>query len=465
VKKYLWLLLVFVTSYAITAQLNSNAKLENLIDFSGGLNTSDSPNKLEKNESPNILNVLIDEKSGSLYGRNGFELFGSSNTLTKINLLAILDKETGTDEFIVSDSSIVLATSDFNTWTKLAGPLNTGVVPRAKQVRNKIWITNGFDSVFTYDGSTVVVLNGTTYGGVLFPSVPKFKYIEYMNERVFGFNDPVNGGSALSFSALVSTNGTEIAPDSSLAWPSANTLYVGQGDGSVGTGLKVFKGQLRIFKENSIYTLFGIGASDYEVRKTISDSGFISNESVVEREGLLIGQTKNGIEAFNGTDMQFISDKIGDEISESLTDTSKVITDYWDSFSDFTQTVSSYSISGGTVTSNGFISIYPRREYVRTVDSVVEPTTGYLTFTSNDIGGGTDWFTLLSTNTFPTSFSGYLGQDQSLTTSWDTFMSFWNANVATWTTPSGPGNGLEVLNANAHFRNTRTGAVWHSKNS
>src|SRR4029077_1404469 len=105
--------------------------------------------------------------------------------------------------FIVSDDSVVLTTKDFNTYTLIISSLNNAVHLQAAQVRNKVWMTNGSDPVFTWDTNQVMQkLDGN--GGL--PNVPKFRYLAYDQERVWGLNTSANA-SLLEWSDVASTNG------------------------------------------------------------------------------------------------------------------------------------------------------------------------------------------------------------------------------------------------------------------
>lgn len=304
-------------------------------DFSGGLNTRDPPHKLQVNESPYIRNCYIDE--GEIDPPGGTIIIGSTNTLTKINLLKRFVKSDGNVEYIVSDSSIVLKTQDFTNYALIKSGLNQSYKLRAKQIENKIYFTNGSDSVFNYDGSTVVVLDGGTYNIGKTPNVPKFKYIEYYQNRMWGFNLPDNP-SALRWDLLLSTDTVPIAypPDHELAWSNSNLqLNIDKGNGTVGTFLRVYAGQLFVGKERGIHYIYGNEDTNYSAVPIVKDYGFLTDESVVEQDNVLTGYGNDGIYEFNGQQMTRISDKIFPDIQNFNLGVLKNVTLTWDNQPDF----------------------------------------------------------------------------------------------------------------------------------
>lgn len=326
-----FLILFLFIGTANAANLPSDIKEEIISDFSGGLNTSVSPHRLASNYSSNLRNVYVDQKPGTILKRKGSESCGSStNTLSEVNFMIPYYPEDGQAEFIISDSSVVLTTKDCQTYTKVMGGLSPSFNLSAVQVRNKMWFTNGHDPVFTWSNSSGVLLNG--HSGT--PNVPRGKYIDLFQERVFieNLND---NNSGIRFSALVDTNSQIIAPDAALAWPADNGLNVGQGDGDVITAGWVYRGQLNVSKNNNIFTLYGTGIESYFLRNTESRVGVVSDYSVQILDGKTIYLGKDGIYEFNGVSSQRISDNIKAEIENIAANTSRIISNIWATKTDF----------------------------------------------------------------------------------------------------------------------------------
>lgn len=338
------LLFCFFAGTANAANFPTGAQIEPITDFSGGLNTASPANKIAKSFSPNMRNVFIHRQPGKIIKRNGIDQVGiTTNVLTSGRFMTIFFKEDGGKEYIVSDDSIVLTTQDFNTYVQISTALNQGAHLQSKQIRNKIWFTNGSESVFTWDGTVMQKLNGL--GGT--PNVPKFKFLEYYQERVFGFNTSANG-SSLNWSDVASTAGAAVAPDSYLAWPVTNGLNIGQGDGQVGTSLWTSNGQLQIGKERSIYTLYGTNTSNYTTRRTESWVGPSSQDAVVVLDDITYFKGLDGIYAYDGGKAERISDPISPDVAVMKDVQTRVVVNVWDTpgvfdTGQYDQTISSAS--------------------------------------------------------------------------------------------------------------------------
>lgn len=337
-------ILFFLAQAAQAADPCLKCKLEQLVDFSGGLNTTFSAHQIPKNFSPNMKNVFIDE--GRIRKVAGITVVGSTNVLQSGAFSFTFNKEDGSKEFIVSDSSVMLSTKDYVFYTFIASGITQTVNLDCAQVRNKVWCTNGVDPVFTWDSLSRVKLDGTLGN----PNVPRGKYIEFFQERVFVGNTASNG-SALNWSDVKSTNNVAIAPDSFLAWPQTNGLNISQGDGEVITGLWIEKGQLKIGKERSIHTLFGTNTLSYFSQKTNPDIGVASNDSVVLLDGAAHYLGADGI--YRGS--QRVSDAIQPNVDMISRETARVLENTWETLGDFSR---GSAIYGATATAGGFVTVF-----------------------------------------------------------------------------------------------------------
>lgn len=319
-------LLIFGLFVAIAsaALIPSGGKIESLLDFYGGLNTTDPSHKLSNNYSPFMRNVFID--NSRIETVPGFIVLGSTATLGKITGITPFVRENGQTTFIVTDSSVTLDTPDFLTWVFVSSASNNGAILAWLQVRNKMWGFNGVDFVKTWDGTNRQVLDGTK--GL--PSVPKFKYAAYDQDRVWGFNI-AGAASDLYFSAVVTTSADIIAPDDPRAWPSSQVLHIGQGDGTIGTAEFVYGGRLRCGKEHSIYTIYGDNPSNYKPVKEAANIGVASDESVVVLDENAYLLNNDGIYR----NAERISDLIQPDVKTFNTGATNIVQDSWDTQSDF----------------------------------------------------------------------------------------------------------------------------------
>lgn len=348
------------------AALPEDAKTDVIIDdVSGGWATSVPAHKLSKEFSPNLRNMDIE--NGSIKQIKGFIEIGSTNTLTAGHEIYPYNLEDGSQFFLVTDSSRVLETSDFKSYVFVSSGHNTGVLMRCLQVEEKMWCSNGVDSVFTWDHTSKSILDGTK--GT--PNVSKGKYIGYYQDRVWMFNVP-SDASVAYFSDSRSTNGVLIAPDNFLAWPADNFRFVGRGDGQKGTTVWNENGRLKFGKERSIYTLFGDNSSNYIPILTNASVGVASHDSVVMLDGQSHFVGNDGI--YQGKVR--ISGLIQDEVDSIVKTDVRTVSNLWESQLDF----SKGQFQGTTATVAGILQ--PRTNY----RFITSPNV--TTFTNFPIPGG-----------------------------------------------------------------------------
>jgi hypothetical protein len=285
---------------------------EIVIDKWGSLNTAASPGRLPDGHSPRNLNVWTDEKDGSLVTSNGYIFLGTtpSNTPTTF-IINYFKTSDGSQTVVLSDGVTVWKTINYVDFTVITTGLSPFFQLRGYVIRGKLWLTNGNDSVMTYDGTTLTLLDGS--GST--PDVPIAKYISYHDERVWLYgvaNDP----SSLIFSALTDSAGVEITPDDADAWPSDNEIQISEGDDDIGTGLFLFRGYLYASKSFSIWRVVGYDEYTYTRVKTRSSTGTRFQESVQILDNLVHFIGVDGLYTFDGEDSKRVSDIIDPSSSD-----------------------------------------------------------------------------------------------------------------------------------------------------
>ena len=330
---------------------------QHYIDFSGGLNNYKSSVYLEKNESPDLLNVVIDEPLGSISQRNGWARCGSipsGNTITNMYEYA---KNNGTRNMIVSDNISIWQTADCSNFTLISTGHDALAVPRFATVNDNLWIVNGFDYPYVWDGATGWALNGA---GTL-PTAPKAKLIAWWKSRVWLGNiatDP----SALYFSALsdpLGAPGNVLDPAiSSTAWANVNNLiYFNRSDGSQLYGLKVYRDNLYGFKDTGISRLVFQSEYQLNVVKNVTEIGSKFQESIVEMDdGLLRYIGRDGEYRFDGSTPQRVSTKWTSTF-ESFQQPSSAVLNYraWNTLADWNSGV---GVAISTLSAAAQISLY-----------------------------------------------------------------------------------------------------------
>lgn len=345
--RYALSIIFLLTSYGMASQVPDKVGIQTIERFDKGYVTAYPEHKIDSGASPDCRNVYFD--GASVGTRAGWEIVDTSDVLQNVNLVDKYNSSDGKEYFIVSDSSIVLQGDLSGNWTLIKDKLNPTFSLRYVQHRGKGYFSNGNDPVFTWDGSSCVVLDGGNYGLVARPNVPRGKYIATYQERLFVYSTTDNA-SALHFQLLVdTTNANAINADEETAWPWTNTQYVGKGDGENGTFLGVLGGILRIGKESSIYTLYGRGGTSYDASRTKSLVGYTSQESVTEHLNNLYGLTQDGFYSFDGNQTEELSDGIYPDIENIKRGALSALSEEWDTADDFSRglfTGSSFTASG-----------------------------------------------------------------------------------------------------------------------
>lgn len=288
----------------MTAVIENAEKL--LIDKWGTLNTVASPGKLPDGHSPNNQNVWMDEKPGSVVTANGYRKLGTlPSNLPPKGFLEFAKSSDGTRKLVVTDGITIYWTTDYVNFTTITTGLSQYFQLRAAVIRDKVWFTNGSDPVMTWDGTTLTTLDGTAST----PNVPRGKFISYHDERVWLFG--ISGDtSALRFSELTDTSGTEIAPDNANAWPTDNELQISEADADAGTGMFLYRGYLYCSKQYSIWRVTGYDVYTYSRTKTRASTGTRFQESIQILDNLVHFIGVDGLYTFNGEDATRISDII-----------------------------------------------------------------------------------------------------------------------------------------------------------
>jgi hypothetical protein len=267
--------------------------------FDGGINNYTTSINLDANESPNLMNVVIDEPLGAITQRNGYSTCGTIPSGKTITNLYSFIKTNGDKWLIVTDNENIYATTDCSSFITIKTGLNANYMPRFATVLDKLWITNGANAVMTWDGSNLGYVN----------NAPIAKYIVYWKSRVWLGNETTNP-SSVSFSALTDTSGNILAPDTDAAWISTNKIYINRDDGSQIYGMKVYRDNLYIFKETGISRIIFESDFNIAVNKNVTSIGSKYNESIVEGDdGILRYLGRDGVYAFDGYNIKRLSDK------------------------------------------------------------------------------------------------------------------------------------------------------------
>lgn len=282
-----------------------------------GINQLSSINVLKDTESQTLDNVDIDSKLGCISTRDLAEYLSVAGPLPSgLEVLAIhfYEKTDGTFYLIATDGVNVYAslsgTTAWGTAINVSQPFTSSKpIPWFLNVDGKLWITNGYDTVKQWDSST--------YKALTF--VPKGELMVYDKSRVIMIKI---AGSPLSvrFSQPIIA-GVYIPPDDPQAWPATEELIAPAAYGAGLTGIALLKGlitqqgvsqgRVLLFKDSSMYTLFGKDMSDFRFDLLSASVGTRYPRSVEYLEdGSVAFAGELGLYRTDGEEVKRFSDKV-----------------------------------------------------------------------------------------------------------------------------------------------------------
>ena len=277
-------------------------------DFSGGLRNDADASEIEANESPNLLNVIIDNPRGSVHPRDGFELCGDTPSGNVATSLYEWFKADGTRKLIVSDNQTVWETGDCSTFTSITLGHNANSKFDFSTVRGDLWMVKQDTHPVVWDGSTTTVLDAGV--NTPNPAPPDCRFVEFWKERVWcGRSD--SDPSGIAFSALTDDSGNDITPSTgSAAWPAINVFQVDQDGAGPIYGVRAFRDKLYVFKNDGIWRILFTDEFNNAVVRTLSSVGTRFDDSIVELDGFLYFVGPDGIYAFDGDRSIRLSDRV-----------------------------------------------------------------------------------------------------------------------------------------------------------
>lgn len=258
-------------------------------DFSGGLNNLFNPCLLADNESPALQNVRFRAK-GTISKRGG--------TTTRNGLGSLVGGQGGRgfyrkngDRFLLyGNNGTLYKHTPPSTWD---APLKTGLSAtnpfRFTTWRDNAYCVDGASAPFKTDGTTCTDLAGA-------PPVSDL-IIHYSNHL---FLVPSDNSSRVRFSDL----------DADDSWPALNFFDVNTDDGDRNTGFLVWRSRLVIWKERTLWQLFGDDVANFELDGPRSHYGAVSQESIRVLGDLLCFVAREGVILYDGGTALNISERL-----------------------------------------------------------------------------------------------------------------------------------------------------------
>jgi len=284
--KWRWVIL-FLFSFLWAEQ-----KVKILSDFSGGLNTKVAPALIRENQTPDCLNVLFDE-IGGVKTRDGYVYEGYPSTTTIGQKLFYYQKASGEKFYIVQIQDKLYYSPDMEDWTLIKSDIKWQLNElNATVVNDKIFFTNGIDTVFSFDGTDIDE----------YSFIPKGKIITSNSDASSGvIYDRVFVANTYDYPSGVYWTDTAYLPDEEDAWSETQLFFVGLNDGDVITGLYVWRGDLYVFKKNSVWKVMNTSPESGALIKLTSEYGCVAQSTIDEYKNRLIFLSNKGVILFDGS--------------------------------------------------------------------------------------------------------------------------------------------------------------------
>lgn len=298
--------------------------------------------EIKDNYASDCLNVRFDPAGETIYSRPGYAKLNSTELVAGSPIIGLMQYKSGSTKRLLAVSGQTMGYWDTATsaFVSISTGLTAGGDYYADNLKDLMIITNGVQVPLKYDGTTLANLGGTP---------PQAKYVVVYKNYVFLLNtfDSVWYPSRAVVSGL--------AEPETYSTTAESILDINPGDGDGLTGGKVFQGILRLFKEKTVWALYGNNTDDFTLMPWPADEGAVSQRSIVESENVLYWMGRKGVYSDDGNGAIRISDDIKDTIASiNQAYTSKISGVKWE------DTVRWAIPTGSSTVPNKIIIYYPR---------------------------------------------------------------------------------------------------------
>lgn len=293
----------------------------------GGLNLSVDESLLKANETPDSKNVDID--AGIFKTSQGISKYVATS-LNSIDSMMIYYKDKVAN--ILVGASNKLYRLNGSSFVEIGSGFSSSSFDAVNNNVNSedvIVITNtsGNDNVKVWNGTTLRDLkrNGAASTDGSSNKAPHGKFIELHYERLWLADDnnlyiskdfDIDDFTTPTEELEVNMHGAEIVAYSN--------------DGSKIIGLKVIFDDVVIFKERSIFKIYGTNPTVYQKVQIFSANGAIADKSIISTSKGAFFINKDGIYVYDGTNVNLVSQKITPIFRRiNVAAISKAVAYYW----------------------------------------------------------------------------------------------------------------------------------------
>jgi len=286
----------------------SGFQLTALESFSGGLNFRSDQFNLAPNESPDMLNVVVDPRGG-VRMRDGVDRRNTTALSADVKGIWSLHTEfSGTPyNAVVVNYGTKIAASPSINFTDL-----TGITARTDGSRvygmtmNNVAYGVSYDKVsFKWDGASAAGADlGTTLDGSA-GNFPQAQYVTFWNNFAWAAYTYESATAHKTRVRWSNSNDPE-------KWTAADYVDIDVGErGDYITGLAPFGDRLLVFKSNSTYAIFGFDSDSFQVVNQSNSAGMIPLSSpAVSPNGVFFWSAEEGVYLYNGQQFVYLFNKL-----------------------------------------------------------------------------------------------------------------------------------------------------------
>lgn len=277
-------------------------------DFTGGLNFRADPFQLEKNESPDLMNVDVDPRGGvamrkTIQQMNTAAVTGAIGNIFPYSTSAGINQilATHNDGVTVSYSTGGNFTSTVTTWT-------AGLTHSSVTFKDLLYMQNGTDAARRWNGAINAALGTAFNDNIASPTngnMPIGKYVASHQSMVFVANTFESG---VRFRNRIRWSHPNFPEDyRTLDWIDVD---IGR-EGDEITGLMPFGDRLLIFKRNSVHALYGYSRETFNVQPVTQAVGAIAQKAIVGTEhAVYFFSWPQGVFAYDGRNIKWLFERL-----------------------------------------------------------------------------------------------------------------------------------------------------------
>lgn len=291
----------------------SRVQLQNLVSFVGGLNLRADAFELAEDESPEMLNVDIDPRGG-FYSRRGWTRM-NENQIDDMGskwdprTLFVHELANGTDRIYLANDGEIGYSTNGESWTVLNS--TTDIVAAAEP----------HDADFAPWGDVLYIACGATGSNASVKVTDALVVSRLTQAESTAFSDYDSPTTAFPhcefvaahqgymFAAYTEESGTKHPhrirwshPNNPEAWHADDHIDIREGGGPI-TGLVPMGDHLLIFKQSSVWALFGYESESWQLVNVARELGAIHRQAIARSEHTVFFYSHpNGVYMIQGSE-------------------------------------------------------------------------------------------------------------------------------------------------------------------